>query len=178
MSKAYIVTKVTHSDANDAPKVVAVELSYSEAVKAKIADMRDTRSRYSDDNVFTYDEDEGCIVFREGEENCIVWGVEEKETSKMNKDDMHYTGCFVICNFGPEGNTNTAPVYLGDPTRGITPNHFTANICKAQTFAYKTVAEAGMKRENEFLEAEKHPLAGHLFIAEIYVHPIVEPKED
>ena len=79
MSKAYIVTKVTHSDANDAPKVVAVELSYSEAVKAKIADMRDTRSRYSEDDVFTYDEDEGCIVFREGEENCIVWKVEEKD---------------------------------------------------------------------------------------------------
>lgn len=79
MSKAYIVTKVTHSDANDAPKVVAVELSYSEADKAKIADMRDTRSRYSDDDVFTYDEDEGCIVFREGEENCIVWKVEEKD---------------------------------------------------------------------------------------------------
>lgn len=35
-----------------------------------------------------------------------------------------------------------------------------------------------MKRENEFLKAEKHPLAGHLFIAEIYTRPIVEPKED
>ena len=79
MSKAYIVTKVTHSDANDAPKVVAVELAYSEAVKAKIADMRDVRSRYSEDDVFQYDEDEGCIIFREGEENCIVWGVEEKD---------------------------------------------------------------------------------------------------
>ena len=78
MSKAYIVTKVTHSDANDAPKVVAVELAYSEAVKAKIADMRDVRSRYSEDDVFQYDEDEGCIIFREGEENSIVWGVEEK----------------------------------------------------------------------------------------------------
>lgn len=79
MSKAYIVTKVTHSDANVAPKVVAVEFAYSEADKAKIADMRDVRSRYSEDDVFQYDEDEGCIVFREGEEDCIVWAVEEKD---------------------------------------------------------------------------------------------------
>jgi hypothetical protein len=98
----------------------------------------------------------------------------------MNKDDMHYTGGYVICNFGPNENTKTAPgyfVYLGDPTRGITPNHFTSNICKAQTFAYQTAAEAAKKRENKFLEAENHPLAGHLFIAEIYVLPIVEQKE-
>lgn len=79
MSKAYIVTKVTHSDANASPTVVAVELAYSEAVKAKIADMRDVRSRYSEDDVFQYDEDEGCIIFSEGEENCIVWAVEEKD---------------------------------------------------------------------------------------------------
>ena len=96
----------------------------------------------------------------------------------MDKDDMYYTGGYVICNFGPNEDNKTAPVYLGDPTRGITPNHFTANICKAQTFAYLTAAEAAMKRENKYLEAEKHPLAGHLFIAEIYTRPIVEPKED
>lgn len=95
----------------------------------------------------------------------------------MNQDDMHYTGGFVICNFGPDADTKTASVYLGDPTRGITPNHFTANICKAQTFAYKSAAEDAMKRENKYLEAEKHPLAGRLFIAEIFTRPIVEPKE-
>lgn len=101
-----------------------------------------------------------------------------KETSKMNEDDMHYTGKFVICNFGPYENTKTAPFYLGDPTRGIAPNMFTANICKAQTFAYKSAAEAEMKRENEFLKAGEHPLAGHLFIAEIFTRPIIVPKED
>lgn len=96
----------------------------------------------------------------------------------MSKDYIHYTGCFVICNYGPNEDTKTAPVYLGDPTRGITPHKFTANICKAQTFAYKFAAEEEMKRENEFLKAEKHPLAGHLFIAEIHTRPIIEPKEN
>ena len=95
----------------------------------------------------------------------------------MNKDDMNYTGCFVICNFGPKEDTKTAPVYLGDPTRGIAPHMFTANICKAQTFDYQTAAEAVKMRENEGLKAGKHPLAGHLFIAEIYIRPIIEPKE-
>ena len=95
----------------------------------------------------------------------------------MNEDDMHFTGGFVICNCGPYDDTTAAPVYLGDPTRGITPNHFTANICKAQTFAYKSAAVDAMKRENKYLEAEKHPLAGHLFIAEIFTRPIIVPKE-
>lgn len=90
---------------------------------------------------------------------------------------MHYTGAYVICNFGPNEDTKTAPVYLGDPTRGIAPLMFTASICKAQTFAYKSAAEDAMKRENESLKAGKHPLAGHLFIAQIYTLPIVEPKE-
>ena len=97
--------------------------------------------------------------------------------SYKEADNMHYTGAYVICNFGPKADTKSAPVYLGDPTRGITPHKFTENICKAQTFAYQAAAEAEMKRENEFLEAEKHPLAGHLFIAQIYTLPIVEPKE-
>ena len=95
----------------------------------------------------------------------------------MGNDDMHYTGCFVICNFGPNENMNTAPVYLGSSVMGVAPRHFTANICKAQTFAYRFAAEEKKKRENEFLEAEKHPLAGHLFIAEIFTRPIILPKE-
>ena len=66
---------------------------------------------------------------------------------------------------------------VGDPTRGITPYKFTENICKAQTFAYRFAVEEEMKRENKYLEAEKHPLAGHLFIAEIFTRPIIEPKE-
>lgn len=102
---------------------------------------------------------------------------QRKETSEMNKDDMHNTGCFVICNFGPNEDTKDVPVYLGDFTRGITPHKFTANICKAQTFAYMWAAEEEKKRENELLAAEKHPLAGHLFIAEIFTRPIIVPKE-
>lgn len=98
----------------------------------------------------------------------------------MNNDRMHmkYTGAYVICNFGPEGDTSTAPVYLGDPTEGVAPNTFTTNICKAQTFAYQAAAEAEIAKQNILLKAEGHPLAGHLFIAEIYTRPIVEPKED
>ena len=96
----------------------------------------------------------------------------------MNQDDMYYTGCFVICNFGPNEDTKSAPVYLGDPTRGIAPYKFTVNICKAQTFAYKSAAEEELKRENKYLEENKHPLAGHLFIAEIYTRPVIEPKEN
>lgn len=95
----------------------------------------------------------------------------------MERDDMHYTGGYVICNFGPNEDTKSAPAYLGDPTRGITPYKFTENICKAQTFAYRFAVEEEMKRENKHLEAEKHPLAGHLFIAEIFTRPIIEPKE-
>lgn len=97
--------------------------------------------------------------------------------SYKEADNMHYTGAYVICNFGPEEDTKSVPAYLGDPTRGIKPHKFTGNICKAQTFAYQTAAEAEKKRENELLEAKKHPLAGHLFIAKIFTLPIVEPKE-
>lgn len=92
----------------------------------------------------------------------------------MKQDDMHSTGSFVICNFGPYENMGEAPVYLGDATRGCTPYTFTTNICKAQTFAYRFAAEEEMKRENNHLKAENHPLAGHLFIAELYTRPIVE----
>lgn len=95
----------------------------------------------------------------------------------MEQNDMYYTGCFVICNFGSDENTGAAPVYLGDTTRGIMPYRFTVNICKAKTFAHRFAAEAEMKKENEYLKAEKHPLAGHLFIAEIFTRLIVEPKE-
>lgn len=95
----------------------------------------------------------------------------------MKNNDMHYTGCFVISNFGPYENMGTAPVYLGDATRGCSPHTFTANICKAQTFAYKLAAEEEIRRENKNLEEEGHPLAGHLFIAEIFIRPIIVPKE-
>ena len=97
--------------------------------------------------------------------------------SYKEADNMHDTGAYVICNFGREADTRSAPAYLGDPTRGITPHKFTENICKAQTFEYQAAAKAEMKRENELLEAKKHPLAGHLFIAKIYTLPIIEPKE-
>ena len=92
---------------------------------------------------------------------------------------MHNTGCFVICNYGPNEELKGEPLYLGDPTRGVVLfGFFTTNICKAQFFAYKSAAVEDMKRVNKRLEAEKHPLAGHLFIAEVFTRPIVEKKED
>ncbi|MGN0130685.1 MAG: hypothetical protein ACI4CE_07355 [Methanomethylophilus alvi] len=89
--------------------------------------------------------------------------------------DMHYTGCFVICNYGPYGNIRTVPAYLASPISGVKPHHYTTNICKADFFAYKSAAENQMANENAYLKAEGHPLAGQLFVAEVFTRPI--PKE-
>ena len=93
----------------------------------------------------------------------------------IEKEGLIYTGAFVICNFGPDEKTKSAPAYLGDPTRGVKPNKFTCNICKAQTFEYEWAAKAELQRQSKILEAEGHPLAGHLFLAEICT--VLLPKE-
>ena len=78
MSKAFVISKVIQSGtAEGKPHTIAVVFSKDSAEKAKVADMRDSRSQYSDDNIFTYDEDEGAIVFREGDETAIQWNIEE-----------------------------------------------------------------------------------------------------
>lgn len=87
------------------------------------------------------------------------------------------TGCYVICNFGPDERTNSAPVYLLSPSNG-TAHHYTANLCRADMFATEILARSQMAEENEVLKAENHPLAGHLFVAEVLTRPILPPKED
>ena len=91
----------------------------------------------------------------------------------MDKE-MKYTGCFVICNFGTDERTDSAPVYLMSPAFGRS-HTFTVNLCKADIFASEGMARSQLAEENQILETDKHPLAGHLFVAEVFTRPI--PKE-
>lgn len=87
---------------------------------------------------------------------------------------MNNTGCFVICNYGPDERTDSQPVYLMSPVFGHA-HTFSANICKADMFATEGLAKSQLATENELLKEDKHPLAGHLFVAEVFTRPM--PKE-
>ena len=75
MNKGYIVTEVTHNADSSPARVIAVELGYEEADKARIAAMREARARYSDESVFDYNEDTGILALYD--ETDIVWSVAE-----------------------------------------------------------------------------------------------------
>ena len=95
----------------------------------------------------------------------------------MNGKEFKNAGGFVVIHHGPEGEHDT-PLFLVDPLRGgNTPHTYTANICRAQTYAYYTAAKKDAVAENERLKAEGHPLAGRIEVGEIFVRDY-EPKEE
>lgn len=76
--KAYVVTRVAHTHTAEAKaKVVGIDYDRNEAEKTKLADMREYHSRFCDCNIFAYDEDDGSLVFKEGEMDALQWEVEE-----------------------------------------------------------------------------------------------------
>lgn len=95
----------------------------------------------------------------------------------MDGKEFESTGGYVVIHHGIEGEHYT-PLFLVDPIRpGNTPHTFTANICRAQLYAYYTAAKKDAVAENERLAAEKHPLAGRIEVGEIFIRDY-EPKED
>ena len=67
MSKAYIITCTRSTSTKDyKPQTLAVEFSWENAEKAKRADMRNHRKAQAESNIFSYNEDNGLVVFNEG----------------------------------------------------------------------------------------------------------------
>ena len=92
----------------------------------------------------------------------------------MEQDKMHPTGAFVVIHHGINGEHNI-PLFLVDPYRGGSrPHTFTANLCRAQTYAYYTAAKNDAAEENERLKAEHHPLAGRIEVGEIFIRDYEE----
>jgi len=82
MSKAYIITYTISTSTKDyKPQTRAVEFSKENAEKAKRADMRNHRKSQAESNIFSYNEDNGLIVFNEGAVKAIQWSIEEVEVT-------------------------------------------------------------------------------------------------
>ena len=79
MSKAYIITKVEQTETNEGkPKTIGIVFEKKEAEKVKRADMRKTRSLYSEESIFSYNEPDGYLVPRDDSSPAAInWNIEE-----------------------------------------------------------------------------------------------------
>ena len=79
MSKAYIITKVEQTDTNEGkPQTIGIVFEKKEAEKVKRADMRKTRSLYSEESIFSYNEPGGYLVPRDDSSPAAInWNIEE-----------------------------------------------------------------------------------------------------
>ena len=81
MSKAYIITKVEQTETNEGkPKTIGIVFEKKEAEKVKRADMRKTRSNYSEESIFSYNEPDGYLVPRDDSSPAAInWNIEEMD---------------------------------------------------------------------------------------------------
>lgn len=79
MSKAYVITKVEQTETNDGkPQTIGIVFEKKEANRVKRADMRKTRSQYSEESIFSYNEPDGYLVPTDDSSPAAInWNVEE-----------------------------------------------------------------------------------------------------
>ena len=79
MSKAYVITKVEQTETNEGkPQTIGIVFEKKEAEKVKRADMRKTRSQYSEESIFSYNESGGYLVPTDDSSPAAInWNVEE-----------------------------------------------------------------------------------------------------
>lgn len=83
---------------------------------------------------------------------------------------MQNTGAYVLVHHGADGK-DLLPYFKVDPLKAVqSPHHYTASLARADIFSDYGMAKAAAENENEFLKAEGHPLAGHIEVAELFVH--------